>query len=94
MADGYHGRSVGVMEKAGVPTTQHVVIAKTEVPALPDITERVCKYQRRQKSLALPDIAETVCEYQRRQKSLALPAQRRDTGKYFNKEQTSGNTPL
>ena len=33
VADGYHGKSVGMMEKAGVPTTQNDdVIAKTEVP--------------------------------------------------------------
>jgi hypothetical protein len=33
VADGYHGKSVGMMEKAGVPTTENDnVIAKTEVP--------------------------------------------------------------
>lgn len=33
VADGYHGKSVGMMEKAGVPTTQNDnFIAKTEVP--------------------------------------------------------------
>jgi hypothetical protein len=33
VADGYHGKSVGMMKKAGVPTTQDVdLIAKTEVP--------------------------------------------------------------
>jgi hypothetical protein len=33
VADGYEGKIVGMMEKAGVPTTQNDdVVAKTEVP--------------------------------------------------------------
>ena len=73
-ADGYYGKSVGMMEKAGVPTTQNDdVIAKTEVPGTAGYHRKRCTYQRRQKSLVLPDITETVCTYQRRQKSLALP---------------------